>query len=114
LVVDDRIARTRLARSGSTFSTSAKLAINPVWFTAVAYRQATRLESALHRTLPPWRPADATSDVRSCQRAGVGGHSHPRQRAECYGRTFRLANSQPHRTHSRRSGDVRGFEPQCL
>jgi hypothetical protein len=39
----------------------------------VAYRQATRLEPALHRTLPPWRRADATSDVRSCEGAGVRG-----------------------------------------
>jgi hypothetical protein len=43
LVVDDRIARTRSARSGSTLSTSAKLAINPVCFTTAADRQATQL-----------------------------------------------------------------------
>jgi hypothetical protein len=46
LVVDDRIARTRSARSGSTFSTSAKLAINPVWFTGAVHQQATLLEKA--------------------------------------------------------------------
>ena len=78
LVVDDRIERTRSARSGSTRSTSAKLAINPVWFTAAARRDATGLESALHCTLTlmsgdkapatgraPAATKNGTSDVRS-------------------------------------------------
>jgi hypothetical protein len=77
LVVDDRIERTRLARSGSTFSTSAKLTINPVWFTAVAYLQATRLESALHRTchLGVRRMRPATFGRASEPAGGVGRQS---------------------------------------